>query len=302
MNYTKKIIILLSTYNGELYLKEQLNSIFSQDYKNFELLVRDDGSSDNTIKILNEYCKRHSNMSYYCGCNKKPARSFLDLMKMAPKADYYAFADQDDIWLPNKISSAIFLLKKNHADFYHSNFQMVDENLQEIPTIKKYDVQTIEQSAVLLTATGCTFVFSSKLRDLAISYKPHFLIMHDTWLFKIALSCGLSIVFDHVPHILYRQHSSNVLGGLKMSFIAKWRGRFKDFFRPKSSRSKEIKELLIGYAAYMDERTRKIVGNLAFYKHRSIFGRIKLAFNPSFCTGVCSKDTLFKIAIILKKY
>jgi glycosyltransferase involved in cell wall biosynthesis len=104
----KNIAILLSTYNGGEYLKEQLDSIFEQDYQNFTLYVRDDGSTDDTILVLNSYLDKYSNMvvmedsKRHRGANE----SFLWLLNHV-EADYYMFCDQDDIWLKEKISTQV---------------------------------------------------------------------------------------------------------------------------------------------------------------------------------------------------
>ena len=94
-----KILILMSTYNGEKYLSEQLNSLLLQENVNIKILIRDDGSTDNTHKILNFYSSNYPNISWYTGENKGPALSFMDLLFNAPESDYYAFCDQDDVWL-----------------------------------------------------------------------------------------------------------------------------------------------------------------------------------------------------------
>ncbi len=93
------IVVLMSTYNGEKYIREQLDSIFNQEGIDVKVVVRDDGSKDTTHAILDEYKKTHE-LVWYTGENLKSARSFMDLIYQAPESDYYAFADQDDYWDP----------------------------------------------------------------------------------------------------------------------------------------------------------------------------------------------------------
>ena len=131
---SKKVVILLSTYNGAKYLRELLDSLLNQSHKNISILVRDDGSTDATLELLAEYGNKYNNITYYKGENLKPARSFMDLLKQSEDADYYALSDQDDVWLPDKIEIAIKQLEANKADLYHSAFQMTDSNLNPIPT------------------------------------------------------------------------------------------------------------------------------------------------------------------------
>ena len=102
----EKVLVLMSTYNGEQYLQQQIDSIITQKNVDVELLVRDDGSTDKTIDILKDY-QQKGLLSYYAGENLKPQLSFLHLLRHAPECKYYAFADQDDVWLEDKLSSGI---------------------------------------------------------------------------------------------------------------------------------------------------------------------------------------------------
>ena len=106
-----KLAVLMSTYNGSKYLRQQLESILNQVCDcEIDIWVRDDGSSDDTLKILREYAA-FGRLRWYTGENLKPARSFLDLVKHCPGYDYYAFSDQDDVWYPNKLRDGIDRIK-----------------------------------------------------------------------------------------------------------------------------------------------------------------------------------------------
>lgn len=296
------IVVLMSTYNGARYIREQLDSIFSQDYKNIYLLVRDDGSIDSTCLVLEEYSKKQSNMHYYKGKNMKPARSFMDLLKQAPDADYYAFADQDDVWLPNKLSKGIEALASHGGNLYHSNFQMTDADLNPIVTCPKPVIDDIGKAAVLYPATGCTMILTKKLRDIVVSYEPQFIVMHDTWIFKVALATCGPVVFDNKSYILYRQHSGNVLGGKGADFLTKWSRRIKAFLAPERTRWKEMNELWSGYSTIMDTEIKEVVYPLVEYQKYSLAHRFQIAFSPSYTTPIFSKNQLFRIALILKRY
>ena len=103
------VLVLMSTYNGEAYLTEQVESILKQADVNVKLLVRDDGSTDNTLRILNKYATEEK-LDYITGKNINWMHSFWTLVNMAHGADYYAFADQDDIWFPDKLARAVSVL------------------------------------------------------------------------------------------------------------------------------------------------------------------------------------------------
>lgn len=102
----QNILVLMSTFNGEKFIREQIESILAQENVNIKLLVRDDGSTDKTLDILNEY-KNKGKLNYYIGKNLGPQLSFMHLLQNAPYCEYYAFADQDDVWLKDKLSTAI---------------------------------------------------------------------------------------------------------------------------------------------------------------------------------------------------
>ena len=98
-----KVQVLLSTYNGEKYLQEQIESIIRQEDVEISLLIRDDGSCDKTIEIIENLKRKNSNIIYYSGNNLGPARSFMDLINKSGNFDYYAFSDQDDVWKSKKL-------------------------------------------------------------------------------------------------------------------------------------------------------------------------------------------------------
>ena len=150
----KKVQVLLSTYNGEKYLKEQIESILKQKEVDKKLIVRDDGSSDSTIKILEEISNKNKKIIFYKGKNIGPARSFMELLKKSEEADYYSFADQDDIWEENKIISAINKLNNiNEPELYLSALGIVNESLENIETKKVSGKYTFEGEMIKNFAT-----------------------------------------------------------------------------------------------------------------------------------------------------
>ena len=120
-----KVVVLLSTYNGEKFLEEQLRSLQGQIGVDVTVLVRDDGSTDNTHAILDEWSK-NGFLSWYTGPNLGPAKSFLDLLCNAPDADYYAFCDQDDVWHKDKVKTFLCEINATKKDLYFSDGILVD--------------------------------------------------------------------------------------------------------------------------------------------------------------------------------
>ena len=134
-----KVAVLMSTYNGEKYLREQIDSILAQEGVDVTLYIRDDGSSDSTIEIINEYLTKTNRIKFYIGENIGVGNSFMQLVYDCPEDyDYYAFSDQDDIWLTEKMQVAVDSLKEYSNPFlYCSNQILVDKNGKIIGLMKR---------------------------------------------------------------------------------------------------------------------------------------------------------------------
>lgn len=230
----KSIDILLSTYNGEKYLEQQIDSILNQKYENWRLIIRDDGSTDNTNQIISEYKKSYPERFLVIeseGVNLGPAQSFHILAQYS-SAPYVAFCDQDDIWLPEKLSSQISVIHEQEATYgtkypllIHSDLLVVDEDLNVISdsywlsrSVLPEEMNDLTRLLTKNYVTGCTVLVNRCLIDLAVPF-PEKIIMHDWWLALLAVSNG-RIIDMHEKTVKYRQHTSNVVGG-KASLIAR---------------------------------------------------------------------------------
>lgn len=238
----KKVQVLMSTYNGEKYLEEQLNSILKQSYPEISLLIRDDGSSDRTLEILERYAKKYENIEYYSGKNIGVVKSFFDVMRMADREkDYFAFADQDDVWLPDKIKRAVKLLDKKSESvtcpmLYCSKTTIVNEKLEKIDIkFRKYEIKPAFGNALVENiATGCTEVFNRELLEMVVRKIPtKNIVMHDWWLYLSAAAFG-SVIYDKKSNILYRQHRNNEIG-MQTTRYGEFLTRKKNFKRSKGA-------------------------------------------------------------------
>lgn len=226
------VCVLMSTYNGEQYLERQIETILNQVGCHVILLVRDDGSTDRTLNILKKY-QDGNKLLYSSGKNIGPTSSFLELLDIAPEADYYAFSDQDDIWLPDKLSSAIKKLseitQKNKRGLYFSNLTPVNEKEAVIKQFLLPDVLPIDYYTLLIRCGwmfGCTEVFTKELKEFVkIQYRPQKIVMHDLWVGLLASTYG-TIVYDSKSKILYRQHQNNVVGA-QLGEVQRWKKRLK---------------------------------------------------------------------------
>ena len=208
-----QIIILLSTWNGEKYLRQQLDSLLSQTViDRMQILVRDDGSSDETVAILKEY-EKTGKLTFYQGKNLGSTQSFFQLLIDAPKADYYAFCDQDDYWLKEKVGKAVQGIEKiQEPALYCSRKIIVDQDLHELPRSDVDPSMSVLDNFIRNNkASGCTMVINHKLREIFLRYRPQMVPFHDSWIYKLALFFG-KVVYSRESYIKYRQHGNNVTG------------------------------------------------------------------------------------------
>ena len=233
-----KLAILLATYNSEKYLRIQIDSILAQTFTDFILYIRDDGSRDNTMLILDEYLALYSNITVLNDSVKRRLSlgSFMWMVEEI-EADYYMFADHDDYWLSDKIELTLAKMREiekvnpEKPIVIHTDLKVVDSNLEEICTsfwnyskIKPSILATFNFLAVYNTLTGCTMLINAKARNVSLPVS-NLAIMHDSW---IGLNvCAAGGIVDFIPNqtVLYRQHNYNVVGakevGTKDYFINK---------------------------------------------------------------------------------
>lgn len=224
-----KVQALLATCNGERFLREQIDSILAQTLPGVTILARDDGSSDATPQILNDYAQRFPDR--FCILPTlvpagSPKGNFLALLK-ASNAPYVAFADQDDVWLPQKLELEMQAMQALQQRFgastpllVFSDLTVVDESLTpQAPSFWRHrhiDPRNIGRLGRLLmenVVTGCTALLNAPLARIARSM-PESAVMHDWWIALLAATLGHSTA---VPQqlVLYRQHEANVIGALR---------------------------------------------------------------------------------------
>lgn len=216
-----KIHILLSTYNGERFLAEQIESIRRQTVTDWTLLIRDDGSSDSTREIIQSYCQKDSRIHFINpddSTNVGVVQSFHTLLKY-DIADYYFFSDQDDIWLEDKLA-----LQLERANQYpveipllvYTDLKVVTQDLRVIheSMIRSQSARAntrLVQELTENTVTGCVAMINHCLAEYWTGQESHELLMHDWYLALIAAAMGNLVYIDRATE-LYRQHDSNVLG------------------------------------------------------------------------------------------
>lgn len=208
----KKVAIFLSVYNGAKYLKQQIESILNQDYSNIELLIRDDGSTDESLDIIKSFNDERINIIEDDKGNLGYPAGFYELIKQKPIADYYAFADQDDVWKTSKISRAIEKLSKyeNEVVAYYAGYDVCDSQLNVL-SVKKYNCEFKSFSDVLFDVPGLEFtcVFTKRAYDLLLENLPKKVNARGTWMALLFAGAG-KIIVDNYSCAYYRRHESVV--------------------------------------------------------------------------------------------
>ncbi len=227
------IDILMTTYNAENYLEEQLESIVNQTASNWKLTILDDNSTDSTIEILKNYrLKYPDRITAYCnknhsGCAKK---NFFRLLPFA-KHNYIMFCDHDDVWNSDKIEKTyrrMLELEEHVANphaplLVHTDLTVVDENLNilqdSFSKSQNLEVKDSKLSRVLSQGlvTGCTMMINANLLNMLGNFSEN-IIMHDWWACLVATCFGRTSFFDEST-IKYRQHTDNQIGTKKINNI-----------------------------------------------------------------------------------
>jgi glycosyltransferase involved in cell wall biosynthesis len=229
--------ILLATYNGAKYLDAQIESLVAQTYPSWQLIIRDDGSSDGTQALLSAWANRLPNRITIVEDGRKnlgASQNFSTLLERS-SAPYVALCDQDDVWMPDKVTRTLAHLRKLEAQhgfdiplLVHTDLKVVDDRLASSAGsfwahqyINPSNEKKLHRLLVQNVVTGCTAMLNRPLVEFAAPV-PADAIMHDWW---IALVAGAFGVISHIdePTILYRQHGANDTGAKEWgaAFIAR---------------------------------------------------------------------------------
>ncbi len=247
MNET--IDILMATYNGERYLKEQLDSILKQTYKKFNLIISDDASTDNTIKILKQYEQKDKRIKvFYNKKNKGFLKNFEFLCQQA-RTNLCMFCDQDDVWKSNKIEKLYNFMKKTNAVLSFCDMEITNQNLETInPSFHQYikkekrcekynnfDLLKLEN-----VISGCSILVKKDIIKKSIPF-PKEIFVYDWWISLIATQHG-QITYLNEPLQYYRQHDSNSIGAFENNEYKTFEEYRKELIDFKRKQFKILKE------------------------------------------------------------
>jgi glycosyltransferase involved in cell wall biosynthesis len=277
MNESPLVTVLLSTYNGANFLPAQLDSILGQSYPNVVVRVRDDGSSDETCAILRAYEQSHASISVDYGKNVGLVSSFLALLAAADStSEFFAFCDQDDVWLRTKVETAVAALADQPSDqplLYCSAVEHVDADLNHLGYSRAgrlgFGNALVEGTAVY----GNTVVMNRKTREIVLEKPPRTALAHDHWLYLVVVALG-KVIYDPQPSLKHRLHGANACGwhhGFRYSVLEGLTNLMKPY-RISPTVSDQAREFLACHGKALDKQRRDVlVGFLA--SRRSLLSR-----------------------------
>lgn len=305
MTNHRRIEILLSAFNGERYIAEQIESIRLQTERNVVLRIRDDGSTDTMLQLLDSLACEHGWIRVERGKNVGASQSFFRLLEtVAPDTEFAAFCDQDDWWHRDKLERAVKRLSDIDPDMpalYFSAIRRVSHTgapLQQIPQDRYRP--GLANALVQNIAQGCTMVLNRAAIDLLNAARPDMkhVAMHDWWAYLVLSACG-QVVYDPVASLDYRQHRDNLVGA--KTGPKAWIERVTRFrSRGRTPLVRQARELLNTYGQDMPADNKRICEEFVAGAGSSRFlGRLKYARRAPVYRQSCRDDRIMKILLTL---
>jgi glycosyltransferase involved in cell wall biosynthesis len=303
-----RVAVVLSSYNGERYLAEQLESIVSQEGVDVTLLVRDDGSRDSSTSIVEAFASRYDNVKLIRGDNRGVTGSFFAALAQAENtSDYFAFSDQDDVWEQGKLAKGVAALRAERdtsvPSLYFSKLEVVDEQLRHIAYTRRIFRDISFKNALFQNiVTGCTVVMNRPARDIVLSAgQADSILIHDWWCY-LAISALGRVIFDDKSAIKYRQHGRNQVGA-RMSFFGRVRSRYERTFRGLNGRfpSEQNKLFLDLYGQRLSDEQRRFM-EFTLAAKRRLRHRITLAWSSEILMQTRLENALTRVGILLNRF
>ncbi len=283
-----RISIAMTTYNGEKYIREQLDSLYSQTRIPDEVIVCDDLSSDGTVKILEEYHKKYG-LKYFINDKNLGVNKNFEKSVSFCSGDYIAFCDQDDIWLPQKIEKSYIELKRIEKNGLPSLVKVmqieIDKHGNKIRVQKSKDNNNYIYFLIDFYVLGCTMMFNKKLLKYILPFPDEKEAYFDIYsMLTAAMTGNVSNISEHLMY--YRRHDSNVFGKYKgnsllikfLKYFIKWdRVKYFPFFY--NRRAKIMSNILkIQSNIFIEDRKNIYINIYKIGEESDIFKKIILVF------------------------
>lgn len=296
----KQVNILISTYNGERYIEDQIDSIKKQTYPFINIYVRDDGSTDRTVAILQEYEKK-GEIILFRGSNIGYGRSFLQLLKCTEEGDYWAFCDQDDVWLPQKVEWSLEWLNAQESNIpllVGNSYQLVSKDLRKIlgvhtPPKYKFDFRRALTDCLY---QGFVITFNGALRKLMLEGRVERIDSHDWWANILVEKFGKAY-FDPRIAAMHRRLDESMS---VMTFKNKLQWLKKTFKTGNSDIKSCAKEYSFTFGRRLNDRDSRIA---KWFTHDTYdcLDAIKKAFYPGRWRPIWSSEITIRLLMLLGK-
>lgn len=302
------IAIILCTFNGERYLGKQLESIISQKYTKWTIFISDDGSTDTTLEIIKQYQEKlgTDKIILLSGPKKGFAWNFLSALKKAsPNYNYYAFCDQDDIWLPDKLSRGVSKLEQENAEIpmiHCGRTILINDNEEQYGMSYLFSRKPSFKNALMQNIAGGNTMLLNRSAQKLVTETPDDkeIISHDWWVYIVVTGCGGKVVYDSEPMLLYRQHSGNIIGSNTSLFskISRLRRFLSGEFRTWSDRNLNA---LCFFKAKLTKENQEIVDVFTRARNANLILRIVLFSRIGLYRQTLSGTLALVLGVILKK-
>lgn len=274
----ENVCVMMSTYNGEKYIEDQLNSILNQQGVKAVIYIRDDGSTDDTLSIIDKYVTSFPDQIHLIkGENIGWKKSFLYLIyNIADGYKYYSISDQDDVWKEDKLKSALSVINTTTFPMlYASNLEVCDKDLSSRHYLynQEIDYQNLENCFFNgCSPYGCTFVWNDALHKTLKKEKPKIDVAYDQWIHFVARTKG-NVFVDHKSHIFHRIHEKNA-AGVETNQIKRIRKFFRLYMVKDYVRSSDMtEEYLRIYGKEISGAHRNSINLWGNIHNKSVIGR-----------------------------
>lgn len=303
-----RLTVLMSTYNGLPWLDEQLDSIARQTWPDIRLRIRDDGSTDGTptrLRALAQTSRLSDGVVF--GKNVGVFQSFMSLLAEAGEdSAYYAFCDQDDVWLPDKCERAVRHLQGVPPEvpaMVYTRLRFTDEHLtptgwSPVPTESGFHNALVQNQA-----TGCTIVLNAAARRKILESVPDWALMHDWWCYLVVSAFG-TVIYDPEPGVLYRKHGSNVTPAAPTGW-AEFRNRLRRFRDdPAIVRrvTDQAREFRFRYGHDMPPAEAAMLAGFLEARSRGWFGRLRYALTMPVRRNTPLDTLLMRLLIVVGRF
>lgn len=308
-NQEPLVLILMGTFNGERFIREQLDSIAAQTHQNWKLVISDDGSTDQTLEIARQWAKEVGEwrVEFRKGPRQGFSKNFLSMAcDPSLKADFYAFSDQDDVWCRDKLSAGLSYIGGGYASapvLYCGRTTYTDENSQIFATSTAFKKPPSFQNALVQCIAGSnTMLFNYLTKKILEKTRPRLpVVSQDWWVYLVVTGCDGVVLYDAHPKILYRQHLKNTVGA-----NSGWTANLTRLKKLLTKHFREMVEMNISALEQMehllDKKNREVLMSFSASRRLNMVARLRTLRDLKIYRQTALGNAGLFVAVLLKKF